>query len=117
MRIYYWFFFLNDPATTEIDPYWHTLSLHYALPIFEGGEILAAVLVEAADLHVLAGQMGGREVDLELGVARVLAVREAAHQLLERVQRLGGHLLVAADVDDLLVVAEDRKSTRLNSSH
>src|SRR3546814_11578733 len=27
------FFFFNDPATTEIYPYCHTLSLHGALPI------------------------------------------------------------------------------------
>src|SRR2546429_7119892 len=27
----YWFFFFNDPATTEI----YTLPLHYALPIFQ----------------------------------------------------------------------------------
>src|SRR3546814_6049177 len=28
------FFFFNDTATTEIYPYWHTLSLHDALPIY-----------------------------------------------------------------------------------
>src|SRR3546814_12127620 len=28
------FFFFNDTATTEIYTYWHTLSLHDALPIF-----------------------------------------------------------------------------------
>src|SRR3546814_14265748 len=46
------------------------------------------------------------EVDLQLGVARVLAVREPAHQLFQRVQRIGGRLLVAAHVDDLLVVGD-----------
>src|SRR3546814_13780202 len=29
-----YFFFFNDPATTEIYTYGHTLSLHDALPIF-----------------------------------------------------------------------------------
>src|SRR3546814_15036216 len=29
-----YFFFFNDTATTEIDTYVHTLSLHDALPIF-----------------------------------------------------------------------------------
>src|SRR3546814_14504876 len=28
-----WFFFFNDTATTGIYTYWHTLSLHDALPI------------------------------------------------------------------------------------
>jgi hypothetical protein len=46
------------------------------------------------------------EVDLQLGVARVLRGREALHHLLEGLQRPLGELLVAADVDDLLVVAE-----------
>src|SRR3546814_5143142 len=29
-----YFFFFNDTATTEIYTYWHTLSLHDALPIY-----------------------------------------------------------------------------------
>src|SRR3546814_11496535 len=33
MMLFYFFFF-NYPATTEIFPYLHTLSLHDALPIF-----------------------------------------------------------------------------------
>src|SRR3546814_3743897 len=33
--MYYMFFFFNDPATTEIYTYCHTLSLHDALPILE----------------------------------------------------------------------------------
>src|SRR3546814_3882326 len=31
-----WFVFFNETATTEIDTYWHTLSLPYALPICAG---------------------------------------------------------------------------------
>src|SRR3546814_14681980 len=31
--VYYFGFFFNDPATTQIYPYSHTLSLHDALPI------------------------------------------------------------------------------------
>src|SRR3546814_20413884 len=31
-----WCFFLNDPATTDIYTYGHTLSLHDALPIYDG---------------------------------------------------------------------------------
>src|SRR3546814_15843162 len=32
--ILWFFFFFNDTATTEIYTYWHTLSLHDALPIY-----------------------------------------------------------------------------------
>src|SRR3546814_18659845 len=32
----YYHFFFNDTATTEIDTYCHTLSLHDALPISDG---------------------------------------------------------------------------------
>src|SRR3546814_18078315 len=34
--IEYYIFVFNEPATTEIYTYWHTLSLHYALPISVG---------------------------------------------------------------------------------
>src|SRR3546814_1329309 len=35
------YFLFNDPATTEIYPYCHTLSLHDALPIFGDIELFA----------------------------------------------------------------------------
>src|SRR6059058_3678135 len=41
-----WFFFFNDPATTEISTSLHTLSLHDALPILAWDE--AARCFEAA---------------------------------------------------------------------
>ena len=47
-----------------------------------------------------------RQVDLQLGVAGVFAVRVAGHHVLQRVERKLCHLLVAADVGDLLVVAQ-----------
>src|SRR3546814_8844438 len=50
------FFFFNDPATTEIYTYLHTLSLHDALPISAGQrELLAQLSDEDVD-------------DLELGL-------------------------------------------------
>src|SRR5262249_61335422 len=57
------FFFVNDPATTEI----YTLSLHDALPIFQGharGDHLLVFLVEApAVLGGEPGQLGGGAAD------------------------------------------------------
>src|SRR3546814_15353132 len=40
LLLHFCFFFFNDTATTEIYTYWHTLSLHDALPISqrEGGD-------------------------------------------------------------------------------
>src|SRR3546814_16638363 len=35
------FFLFMDTATTEIDSYWHTLTLHDALPIYHDGRALA----------------------------------------------------------------------------
>src|SRR3546814_12843609 len=46
------FFFFNDPATTEIYTYWHTLALHDALPICK---IRDARLAQAHDEADLAG--------------------------------------------------------------
>src|SRR3546814_19681787 len=36
-------FFFNDPATTEIYTYGHTLSLHDALPIYSAAVVAAGV--------------------------------------------------------------------------
>src|SRR5687768_18138949 len=73
---FYFIFFFNDPATTEI----YTLSLHDALPIYVG---------RCADQRRGVGD----------GVHRGVA---------------GQHPLDRAGVD---VGDQDRKSTRLNSSH
>src|SRR3546814_3171490 len=38
------FFFFNEPATTEIYTNWHTLSRHYALPIFAAQRVVRRML-------------------------------------------------------------------------
>src|SRR3712207_8824888 len=82
-------FFFNDTATTEI----YTLSLHDALPI--------SALLEAAGAH--------RSDVLD----RVTVLQEKARKA-DIVARTA-----VADADELKDPAqqEDRKSTRLNSSH
>src|SRR3712207_8855552 len=86
------FFFLNDTATTEI----YTLSLHDALPIWR---------LES--------------FDFALGEADVYAIVElpdsAAAAALSLTITGGGVASVRTVV--LLTPEEDRKSTRLNSSH
>src|SRR3546814_18111192 len=42
---YFFFFFFNDPATPEIYPYLHTLTLHDALPIFDRLRLTAPLAV------------------------------------------------------------------------
>src|SRR5256885_7301435 len=77
------FFFFNDTATTEI----YTLSLHDALPIYEGAEVLLALAQRRFSARAIDG--GGEHVRHRLEEVRVVD-RE---------------------------LATDRKSTRLNSSH
>src|SRR3712207_8847605 len=83
-------FFFNDTATTEI----YTLSLHDALPIYKRRSPSAGAIREGASVTdiVLAYERGGA----------------AALSILTEPFHFGGAL------DDL---REDRKSTRLNSSH
>src|SRR5690606_41248693 len=93
-------------ATTQL----HTLSLHDALPIFAAGQLTAD-----EEAHELAGALllARLAVEAELRQAGVehlqlgrsderLALRRVEHVLLLGLPRVG---------------LEDRKSTRLNSSH
>src|SRR5438034_3696154 len=82
------FFFFNDTATTEI----YTLSLHDALPIFDTSNLNLGPL---SGTQITAGRtLSGADAK------RAVAVLDADY---------------AAQKD--LSVGEDRKSTRLNSSH
>src|SRR3712207_8516959 len=81
------FFFFNDTATTEI----YTLSLHDALPICVGGD--------PAEPGIAANQSA--QLSLLLGGAYAPRWCVAEFQAL----------------DPALCIAQDRKSTRLNSSH
>src|SRR5690606_41958194 len=80
-------FFFNDPAATDIS----TLSLHDALPIFaeRDHEVVAAELGDAGAAVVRRVVLHGEDAVVEAAVA-------------PRVEVVG---------------LEDRKSTRLNSSH
>src|SRR3989475_5336983 len=88
LRPLFSFFFFNDTATTEI----YTLSLHDALPIW-----VLPVVLDEADVVLLQVEPQGFE--------------RAQVQLQDVVGRGLEHHL------ELVVVLQDRKSTRLNSSH
>src|SRR3712207_7376608 len=85
-----YFFFFNDTATTEI----YTLSLHDALPICSGalGDIGAHII------DITQHLLGDR-------IAEVTALTETFVKERPLPGRYGG------------LTAQDRKSTRLNSSH
>ncbi len=67
---------------------------------------LAAALVEAADLHLLAGKVIVDQIDLEARVGGIARRGITANQLAQRVVRLQRDLLVARHVADLLIITE-----------
>src|SRR3712207_7438735 len=89
------FFFFNDTATTEI----YTLSLHDALPIFHDGPEPEAG--HGGENQIPAAQERRREdgLGLEVGPERQCEPDDEVRDVREE------------------GVAQDRKSTRLNSSH
>src|SRR3546814_6634528 len=84
-------FFFNVPPTTEIYPYCHTLSLHYALPIYR--------------VHVGARGFGGK---IDIGGAEA---RQDA-----RDQRLGRGI-ERPRMDDDVVHVDVRKEQRRDRRH
>src|SRR3546814_17140742 len=101
-------FFVNDTATTEIDTYWHTLSLHDALPIWAA---------RARGVHQLVRAVSGEP-------ARRRADARADDDAGDR-DRQPQRDQIGAAVDPRCrarcrrqpCASGDRKSTRLNSSH
>src|SRR3546814_2636657 len=106
--------FFNDPATTEIYTYCHTLSLHDALPIraraaADGGG-------RAAEVRVGQPARGPRR---DAVVPQPSEGRIARHprsavlaRAVDRTRRLR-----RGPAQGLEAPGSDRKSTRLNSSH
>src|SRR3546814_19060267 len=103
-------FFLKKPATTEINTYEHTLSLNDALPISH----------PAAGPHITL-ERGAPGLGQQLHRPGIAAEGRVALEIDQR-QVVRVHVLAGPDVagghaDDGVVLAQDRKSTRLNSSH
>src|SRR5256885_12096190 len=88
--MFFFFFFFNDTATTEI----YTLSLHDALPIFERLRLQEFEIDSVrAEVLLRVQLLPSDRIDVDVR-ADVLAKRE-----------------------DFVLAGQDRKSTRLNSSH
>src|SRR3546814_13426025 len=107
------YFVFIEQAPTEIYTYWHTLSLHDALPIF----------VCPCDHYgyVFAGRIRARYADGSEEVigpgevywipkGHVLIYEEATHHL-----EINSHRELRELME--VILRKDRKSTRLNSSH
>src|SRR5438270_8049607 len=76
-------------------------------------EPLARTLVEAADLHLLAGEMVVDEVELEPPVGGIACIRIAADELAERVQSLLRRRLIPVHVRYLLIIAHRNQILRV----
>src|SRR5256885_2521586 len=87
----FFFFFFNDTATTEI----YTLSLHDALPILSRSTVRRAAWRRAS---VTVHPLEPLSADEITRAVKILRAKEDR-------------------VDEAMLIARDRKSTRLNSSH
>src|SRR3546814_18321985 len=92
---FFGWFVLYDAANTEIYTYWHTLSLHDALPISE------LPCADQAAGAVAEDEVDGRDVG---GPQQLVLVDQ------------GCTMFGGAFRRQVLAPGEDRKSTRLNSS-
>src|SRR5256885_11519092 len=95
------FFFFNDPATTEISP----LSLPAPLPIPLPCLVIAAETVSPPSPH------------LNEPKPTTILVRVVAHGSMVLGKDMGGARVTITDAASGKILAADRKSTRLNSSH
>src|SRR3546814_14501876 len=99
-------FFFNDPATTEINTYCHTLSLPDSLPICQRVEAGAALLTL---------ETTRTEAQAQAAQAQARRQREALAEL-QAGPRSEDIAQARANLNAAQAQA-DRKSTRLNSSH
>ena len=81
---------------------------HVAEPVY-GRQGLVRTQVPAPDRHFLARELVVDHVELDAGVLRILAFREAADDVVQRGAGAFGDRLVAADIDDLVEMAKRRQ--------
>src|SRR3546814_17828170 len=101
-------FFFNEPATTEIYTYWHTLSLHDALPIFHCEK--CRCLLDGDLCFFCDSPDRGKESLCRLASAKDVFALEETREYTGLYHILGSLL-------SPMEGKGDRKSTRLNSSH
>ncbi len=89
------------------------IARHHDLEAVDGGRVVLALHIPAPDVHLLAGELVARHLDLALGGDRVLRIGILAHHLFERLHRLVGALLVTRDLRDLVVVGRADEELRI----
>src|SRR5262249_61882669 len=72
-------------------------------------QVFAAFQVIAADFHLLAGKMVASEIELQLGIAGVVAGGEAADDVVEGAQRQLSRALGWAAIQGMQAVADRLK--------
>src|SRR3546814_20675155 len=87
------FMFVNDSATTEIETYCYTLSLHDALPIFPAyrrAVVGTQQVIERRDVDdPVAERLLGGQVVLDLAVVVELALAQVDGEHLARSEEIG----------------------------
>ena len=68
------------------------------LEAVDGGEERSAALIEAADRHLLAGEVIAGQVDLQARIAGVGRAGKAGDDFLQRIERLACQRLIALHV-------------------
>src|SRR3546814_17477693 len=81
-------FFFTDPATTDISPYLHTLSLHDALPSCSHYHSKPESNAELKPGYLYLVDSGGQYEDGTTDGTRVLPVGEPTHEMKDRFTRV-----------------------------
>src|SRR5690606_41944345 len=92
--------------TATASPVIYTLSLHDALPIFEDGVGNRVVATDRDGQHARLDDLADMRLDVGMALFQPVAAREGD------VANIGD-----LELEDWRAVEQDRKSTRLNSSH
>src|SRR3546814_9488623 len=119
-------FFFNDTATTEIYTYWHTLSLHDALPIYAGanrkvfgagggGATHTVSVTDISDSGAVPGPVGGSSTATVTGGVGPFTYLWQWTGSDQAGVALSGETTATATVSWSSDI--DRKSTRLKSRH
>ena len=111
-------FFFNDTATTEI----YTLSLHDALPIYENITLVAINSPDSGSAAIITGGVqltadGATLKGFEINSGRLSSGNKVGVSVYAPNTEVSYNIINGINSPDSEKTTQDRKSTRLNSSH